>query len=92
MNRETICEFIGNHHADYDDSVLIDGHESAFLGYIRTAEGLSATYSRDKILENLVNDGCSYDEALEYFDYNIDRGIMYITEGVKPTILYPYSE
>ena len=92
MNRENICEFIDNHRYDDEaDSVLIDGQESAFIGYIRAGDGLSATYSYSKIIDNLVNDGCTYEEAVEYYDYNIERGIMYISEGVKPTIVYPYS-
>ena len=93
MNRENICEFIESHRYDDDeeDSVLIDGQESAFIGYIHAGNGLSATYSYNKIIDNLVNEGCTYEEAVEYFDYNIGRGIMYINEGVKPTIVYPYS-
>ena len=92
MNRENICEFIeSRRYEDEADSVLIDGQESAFIGYIRAGDGLSAAYSYDKIIDNLVNDGCTYEEAVEYYDYNIERGIMYISEGVKPTIVYPYS-
>lgn len=92
MNRENICEFIDNNRYDDEaDSVLIDGQESAFIGYIRAGDGLSATYSYDKIIDNLMGDNMTYEEATEYFDYNIDRGIMYISEGVKPTILYPYK-
>lgn len=92
MNRDQISEFIEeNQHEDDTDTVLIDGHESAFMGYIRKEDGLSAVYSYDKIIDNLMNDNMTYEEAAEFFDYNIDRGIDYITKGVKPTILFPYS-
>lgn len=93
MNRNNISDFIEEHqYDDENDTVLIDGHESAFIGYIRKEDGLSAVYSFDKIINNLMSDSMTYEEAVEFFDYNIDRGIDYITEGVKPTIIYPYSE
>ena len=28
-------------------------------------------YSREKIIAKLVQDGCDYDEAVEYFEFNI---------------------
>ena len=93
MNRDNISDFIEEHqYDDENDTVLIDGHESAFIGYIRKEDGLSAVYSFDKIINNLMSDSMTYEEAVEFFDYNIDRGIDYITDGVKPTIIYPYSE
>lgn len=93
MNRDKISDFIEEHqYDDENDTVLIDGHESAFIGYIRKEDGLSAAYSFDKIIDNLMSDNMTYEEAVEFFDYNIDRGIDYITEGVKPTILYPYNK
>ncbi len=93
MNRENICEFTEeNQYDDEINTVLIDGHETAFIGYIVTEKGISATYSYSKIIDNLMGNNMTYDEAAEYFDYNIDRGIMYISEGVKPTILYPYTK
>ena len=92
MNKDNICDFIEeNQHEDDKDTVLIDNQETAFIGYIRTYEGMSAVYSYSKIIDNLMSDNMTYEEATEYFDYNIDRGIDYITEGIKPTILYPYS-
>ena len=93
MNREQISEFIEeDQYEDDKDAFLIDGHETAFLGYIRNDDGLSAVYSYNKILENLTKDGMTYEDAVEFFDYNIDRGISYLTAGVKPTILYTYGE
>ena len=92
MNRNNICDFIEeNQHEDDKDAVLIDNQETAFIGYIRTNEGVSAVYSYNKIIDNLMSDNMTYEEATEYFDYNIDRGIDYITEGIKPTILYLYT-
>jgi hypothetical protein len=38
-----------------------------------------------------MKDGMTHDEADEFFCYNIERGIDYVTGAVKPTILYPYE-
>lgn len=93
MNKDNISEFIEAHQYDDEtDTVLIDGHEIAFIGYIRKEDGLSAVYSFDKIIDNLMSDNMSYEEAVEFFDYNIERGIHHITLGVKPTIMYPYNK
>jgi hypothetical protein len=76
---------------DEQETILIDGHEGAFVGYTRTKDGISAVYSFDKIIDDLIEDGMTYDEADEFFCYNIERGIDYITGAVKPIILYPYK-
>ncbi len=92
MNRDNICDFIQEHQYDDDkDAVLIDDQETAFIGYIRTDEGVSAVYSYSKIIDKLMDDNMSYEEAVEFYDYNIERGIMYLSDGVKPTIVHQYG-
>jgi len=92
MKRKDISNFIEDHQNEGDkDSILIDGYESAFIGYVRTEEGLSAAYSYSKIIDKLMDDNMSYDEAVEFYDYNIERGIMYLSDGVKPTIVHQYG-
>ena len=72
MNRDNICDFIQEHQYDDDkDSVLIDSQETAFIGYIRTEEGMSAVYSYSKIIDNLMSDNMTYEEANEYFYFNV---------------------
>jgi hypothetical protein len=92
VKRNNISNFIKNHQSDDDkDAILIDGHESAFIGYVRTEEGLSAAYSYSKIIDKLTEDSMSYEEAVKFYDYNIERGIMYLFDGVKPTIVHMYG-
>jgi len=92
MKRKDISNFIEDHQNEGDkDAILIDGHESAFIGYVRTEEGLSAAYSYSKIVDKLMDDNMSYEEAVEFYDYNIERGIMYLSDGVKPTIVHQYG-
>ena len=71
MNRETVVEWIENNM--YDDIMLADGFDEAFLGVAERA-GMEpvATYDRGKCIELLVQrDEMSYDEAREYFDINV---------------------
>jgi len=90
--KDKIVNFILEHQTEeQQETILIDGHESAFVGYTRTADGLSAVYSFDKIIDGLMEDGMTYEDADEFFCYNIERGIDYVTGAVKPTILYPYE-
>jgi hypothetical protein len=90
--KDKIVNFILEHQTEeQQETILIDGHESAFVGYTHTADGLSAVYSFDKIIDGLMEDGMTYEDADEFFCYNIERGIDYVTGAVKPTILYPYE-
>ena len=91
--KNKVVDFILEHQTDDEqETVLIDGHEDAFVGYIRKEDGISAVYSFKKIIDGLVKDGMTYEDADEFFCYNIERGIDYISGGVKPTILYTYEE
>lgn len=49
-----------------------DGHENALIGIMERFGGVTvALYDKDIILENLIGAGCSPQEAVEYFDFNI---------------------
>jgi hypothetical protein len=60
--------------AEYNEEALIcDGFDEAIIGVAeRINLGPVAAYSVEKVLEILVErDGMTYEEALEYFQYNI---------------------
>lgn len=60
--------------AEYNEEALIcDGFDEAIIGVAeRINLGPVAAYSVEKILDILVErDGMTYEEALEYFQYNI---------------------
>jgi len=60
--------------SQYPDEVLLaDGFEDAFLGICEIfGRPPVAAYDRDKCMEVLVErDGMEYDEAVEYFDFNV---------------------
>lgn len=55
------------------DALLCDGFDEAIVGMAeRINLGPVVAYDVDKMLEIMVKrDGMTYEEAMEYFDYNI---------------------
>jgi len=66
MTREDISEI-------NPEALLCDGFDEAIIGMAeRINLGPVVAYDVDKMLEIMVErDGMSYEEAMEYFDYNI---------------------
>lgn len=57
---------------ELEDILLADGHDHAILGLVDVGSGrVVVAYSTKKILEGLASDGMTWDEAREYFDFNI---------------------
>ena len=55
----------------YAESLTIDGHDDAIIGVATQHGGLDVfVYDEDKIIDKLQED-MSYEEAVEYFDFNI---------------------
>ena len=55
-----------------ESTILADGFELAFLGCGYSFNGSYAIYSLSNCLEILIQrDGMTYDEAEEYFEYNV---------------------
>ena len=60
---------------DYcEGSVLLNGYENAIIGVVDSFEGRRILYSKNKIIDSLCEDGMTWLEAEEYFDYNIKNG------------------
>tara|TARA_R110000824_G_scaffold69044_3_gene177943 strand:- start:689 stop:934 length:246 start_codon:yes stop_codon:yes gene_type:complete len=57
-------------------TLLADGMELAFVGIgRRCGEPDIAVYDYDKMVENvMMRDGMSYDEAVEYIEFNVVDG------------------
>ena len=54
------------------DILLADGFDSAFIGIgSRCGQPDVAVYDAEKCIESLVSDGMEYEEAIEYFDFNV---------------------
>jgi hypothetical protein len=59
--------------ADVDEEILLaDGFEDALAGYVRVFTRTAALYDHEKCISILVKrDGMSYEEAHEYFEFNV---------------------
>tara|TARA_R110000822_G_scaffold82279_1_gene194736 strand:- start:47 stop:313 length:267 start_codon:yes stop_codon:yes gene_type:complete len=54
------------------DLLTADGFDEAIIGVgSRCGQPDIVVYSRDKAIEILMRDGMSYDEAVEYFEFNV---------------------
>lgn len=50
-----------------------DGWDEALLGHVeRCGQPPTACYDKQKIIELSIKDGISEEEAIEYFEYNIN--------------------
>ena len=57
-----------------EGAVLLDGLEEAIIGIVEDfgSSGRKMLYSKQKIMDILHNrDGMTYEDAYEYYDYNI---------------------
>jgi hypothetical protein len=60
------------------NALKADGFDDACLGYAenRGSDGPVAVYSRRRCIAILATEGMSYDDAEEYFDYNVSGAYM----------------
>ena len=56
---------------EYPDLLKADGFDEAILGVVQRMGVQAICYDEDKVIEILMKDGMSYEEAVEYFDFNI---------------------
>ena len=62
---EQLIENIGEYNPE---ALLADGHDHAIMGY--STDG-RVIYSVNMIIEGLIESGMTYEEAVEFFDFNI---------------------
>lgn len=60
-----------------NDAIVFDNqsYDNAIIG--TTFDG-RAIYNYDLMIQELVDEGCTYDEAVEWIDYNTIRACPYI--------------
>ena len=70
---------------NYPDSIVLDGLDDAIIG-ISTAGNVM--YSVEQIINIFIHrDNMTPEEATEYFDYNVERALPYMTDGVPPILM-----
>ena len=76
----------------YEDAVLFDSpaYVDAYMGM---SDDGRAIYSFDKMIECLMTeDDMSYEEAVEFIEYNTIRALPYFKDGGGPIVLYDDPE
>jgi hypothetical protein len=65
-------EYLEEYYPDYEDLIIFDGLDEAFLGVGFIFTRPVVCYSKDRIISILMDRDCmTYDEAIEFFDFNI---------------------
>jgi hypothetical protein len=54
-----------------ENVILLDDHDNAIVG-VNYQDGIHLCYSVEAIVENLVGQGMTEEEAFEYYEYNIE--------------------
>lgn len=74
------------------EALLADGFESALVGIVqRCSLGPLALYSYTKCIDILIDrDGMTYEEAIEYMDYNVLGA--YMGENTPMFLMDDYEE
>ena len=69
MNRKDIIDLYAD---DEPEIMFADGYDKAIAGVTWDGERTRVVYETEKILKILMDrDGMTYDEASEYFDFNV---------------------
>ena len=69
MNRKDIIDLYGD---DEPEIMFADGYDKAIAGTVWDGERTRVVYKTEKILKILMDrDGMPYDEASEFFDFNV---------------------
>ena len=73
MNRKDIEDLYSD---DEPDILFADGYDEAIAGVVWDGERTRVVYKTEKILAILMEDETPYDEAAEYFDFNVAGAYM----------------
>ena len=68
MNRRDIEDLYSD---DEPNMLFADGYDKAIAGVVWDGERTRVVYRMESILEILMDPGMTYDEASEYFDFNV---------------------
>ena len=68
-----VRDWIEENHPDPEEVLMADGFDDAFVGLCeRFGVSAVAAYDRDRCIDILIKrDGMDYDEAVEFFNFNV---------------------
>lgn len=82
MSVKSLLEELG-----YEDVIVFDDYGEETL--IGVDSNNRAVYDYDKMIEwTMRNFDCTYEDAMDWIDYNTIRSIPYVGEGA-PIVVYP---
>lgn len=56
---------------EYPDALLMDGYDDCIMGMCtRYGQEAIVAYDKNKVIKKIMKDGCTYEEAVEFFEYN----------------------
>ena len=74
-----------------EDAMLLDGFADCFVGWVsRFGADHIACYDRGRIIDSLIDNGLSHDEAEEHFAFNIIGS--WVGSGTPCFLEYPIDE
>ena len=73
MNRKDIEDLYSD---DEPDILFADGYDETIAGVTWDGERTRVVYETEGILKILMEDGMTYDEAAEFFDFNVAGAYM----------------
>jgi len=75
MNR--IQTYLQENYADEKEILLADGFEDAFVGVVESfGNKPKACYNYDACIDILMKDDMDYEEAVEYFEFNVTQAYV----------------
>jgi hypothetical protein len=81
-----VKEYLNEYYSE-EEILIFDGFDEAFIGVGYQFHKAVACYNEDKFIELLMSDGMTYEEAVEYFEFNVagsymgDRTPIFFKEG-----------
>ena len=82
MTIQELLELNGYDMDDLDNSLQIDGYDNACIGISENGE---LVYDYALLVRETMKDGCTYEEAMEFVDYNIVCAKF--SDAVNPVIV-----
>jgi|TARA_B110000503_G_C7012230_1_gene356200 uncharacterized protein YjfI (DUF2170 family) len=74
-----------------EGAVLLDGFENSIIGIIEEfGNGPRILYSKSLIIDTLMKDKMTYEEAEEFYEFNIlglyanEQNVVFLTHSLKP--------
>lgn len=56
---------------EYPDLLKADGFDDAIIGVVERIGVQAICYDQEKVIDILMGNGMTYEEAVEYFEFNI---------------------